>query len=180
MVWNWLIVFPKVLVPGKTRNVSVWTVDNAESKGRIVKGLPSVLASGHMPCDPDTIHKVYSLFLPCSHRLAASSPKYWVTASLALSVHGLLPSIIFFSSSPRTKETLWVVKSKTGVSFGCKGTVLFEKLSYIGRKHPISVIFSESQSLTNGSCVPCHETSQTFGMLLNVTVLFLSHFFFCS
>lgn len=55
--------------------------------------------------------------------------------------------------------------------------MLFEKLSYIGRKHPISVIFSESQSLTSGSRVPCHDTSQTFGMLLHVTVLFLCSMF---
>lgn len=174
MVWNWLIVFPKVLVPGKARNGSVRTVDNAESEGRFAQCqlLPSVLAGGHRT---QGMQPLPTLFAQAS---------CYFSQVLSHSFSGTLGSWssafnIFFSSSPRMKETLWVVKSKTGVSFGCKGTVLFEKLSYIGRRHPISVIVSESQSLTNGSCVACHETSQTFGMLLDVTVLFLSHVF-CS
>lgn len=95
-------MFPKVLVPGKARNVSVWTVDNAESEGRIAQCqlLPSVLAGGHthMLCVPDTIHKVYSL---CSHRLTALSPRYLATLGSWSSAFNFL-----FSSSRRMKETL--------------------------------------------------------------------------
>lgn len=52
------------------------------------------------------------------------------------------------------EEILWVVRPKSGISFGYKDTVLFEKVSYLGRKRNyISAILFNNHSHSRMGCV---------------------------